>query len=128
MIYVICDPGVEERPNRITVHSLPPAGRQSSFNLNTTTHDLLYPKVMAVHGLLGLSRLSNRKGVKAVLPFEKDTISLKESPAFPSTTEHQSPQKRPSAHSQRSEGSASSICMCFPFIGSMMSSSHAMSE
>ena len=80
--------------------------RLGSFNSNTTTHDLLNQKVVVVHGLLGLSRLSNKKGVKAVLPFETDTISLKESPAFPSTTEHQSPQERPSAHSQRSERSA----------------------
>ena len=31
------DPRVEEGPNKITVHSLPPTGRQGSFNLNTTT-------------------------------------------------------------------------------------------
>ena len=91
----ICrDPGVEERPNGITVHSLPPTGRWGGFNSNTTTHDLLYQKVVAVHGLLGLSRLSNRKGVKAILPFETNTMSLEESPAFPSTTEHRSPQER----------------------------------
>ena len=88
------DPRFEERPNRITVHSLPPMGRQGGFNSNTTTHNLLYQKVVAAHGLLGLSRLSNRKGVKAVLPFETNTMSLEESPAFPSTTEHQSPQER----------------------------------
>ena len=34
---------------------------------------------------------------KVFLPFEMDTISLKESPAFLSTTEHRSPQERPSA-------------------------------
>ena len=122
------DPGVEEGPNGITVHSLPPTGRQGSFNSNTTTRDLLYHKVMAVHGLLGLSRLSNRKDVKTILPFEMNTKSLEESPASPSTTECRSPQERPSVHSQRSERSASSIRTCFPFIGSMMSRSRAMSE
>ena len=125
----ICrDPGVEERPNGITAHSLPPARRWGGFNSNTTTHDLLNQKVVVVHGLLGLSRLSNRKGVKVVLPFETDTISLKESPAFLSTTEHRCPQERPSAHSQRSEQSASNIHMHFPFIGSMTSRSRATSE
>ena len=125
----IChDPGVEERPNGITVHSLPPTGRWGGLNLNTTTHDLLYQKVVVVHGLLGLSRLSNRKGVKTILPFEMNTKSLEESPASPSTTGCQSPQERPSIHSQRSERSASSVCMCFPFIGSMTSCSRAMSE
>ena len=69
-------------------------GRRGSFNWNTTTHDLLYQIVMVVHGLLGLSRLSNRKGVKAILPFEMNTMSLEESPAFLSTTEHRSPQER----------------------------------
>ena len=122
------DPRVEEQPNRITAHSLPPARRRGGLNSSTTTHDLLNQKVMAAHGLLGLSRLCIRKGIKAVLPFEMDTISLKESPVFPSTTEHWSPQKRPSAHSQRSEWSASSVCTCFPFIGSMMSCSCATSE
>ena len=87
------DPGVEEQPNGITVHSLPPTGRWGSFNSNTTTHDLLYQKVVAVHGLLGLSRLSNRKDVKAILPFEMNTKSLEESPASPSTTGCQSPQE-----------------------------------
>ena len=87
------DPGVEERPNEITVHSLPPTGRRGGFNSNTTTRDLLYQKVVAAHGLLGLSRLSNRKDVKAILPFEMNTKSLEESPAFPSTTEHRSPQR-----------------------------------
>ena len=67
------DPGVEEQPNGITVHSLPPTGRRGSFNSNTTTRDLLYQKVVAAHGLLGLSRLSNRKGVKTILPFEMNT-------------------------------------------------------
>ena len=122
------DPGVEEQPNRITVHSLPPMGRQGSFNSNTTTHDLLYQKVMAVHGLLGLSRLSNRKGVRTILPFETNTKSLEESPASPSTTGCRSPQERPSIHSQRSERSAPSVCTCFPFIGSVTSRSHATSE
>ena len=122
------DPGVEERPNGITVHSLPPTGRQGSFNLNTTTRDLLYQKVMAVHGLLGLSRLSNRKDVKAILPFEMNTKSLEESPASPSTTGCWSPQERPSIHSQRSERSASSVRMRFPFIGSMTSCSNTTSE
>ena len=75
------DPGVEERPNGITVHSLPPMGRRGGFNLNTTTRDLLYQKVMAAHGLLGLSRLSNRRGIKTILPFEMNTKSLEESPA-----------------------------------------------
>ena len=88
------DSRVEEQPNGITVHSLPPMGRRGSFNLNTTTRDLLYQKVMAAHGLLGLSRLSNRKDVKAILPFEMNTKSLEESPAFPSTTEHRSPQEK----------------------------------
>ena len=69
------DPGVEEQPNGITVHSLPPMGRRGTFNSNTTTHDLLYQKVVAAHGLLGLSRLSNRKGVKTILPFEMNTKS-----------------------------------------------------
>ena len=78
-----CDSGVEERPNRITVHSLPPARRRGGFDLNTTTHDLLYQKVVAVHRLLGLSRLSNRKDVKAFLPFKMNTMSLKEKPCFP---------------------------------------------
>ena len=64
------DPGVEERPNGITVHSLPPTGRWGGFNSNTTTHDLLYQKVVAAHGLLGLSRLSNRKDVKTILPLK----------------------------------------------------------
>ena len=85
------DPGVEERPNGITAYSMPPVRRWGGFNLNTNTLDLLNREVMAAHGLLGLSRLSNRKGIKAVLPFETDTISLKESPAFLSTTEHLSP-------------------------------------
>ena len=70
---------------------------------------------MAAHGLLGLSRLSKRKGIKAVLPFEMDTISLKESPAFLSTTEHRSPQERPSAHSQRSEFFVM-YCITFTFL------------
>ena len=122
------DPGVEERPNGITVHSLPPTGRRGSFNSNTTTCDLLYQKVVAVHGLLGLSRLSNRKGVKTILPFETNTKSLEESPASPSTTGCRSPQERPSIHSQRSEQSASSIRTRFPFIGSVMSHSRATSE
>ena len=125
----IChDPRVEERPNGITVHSLPPTGRQGGFNLNTTTRDLLYQKVVAAHRLLGLSRLSNRKGVKTTLPFETNTKSLEESPASPSTTGCRSPQERPSIHSQRSERSASSICTRFPFIGSVTSRSRAMSE
>ena len=93
VLHICRDPGVEERPNGITVHSLPPTGRQGGFNSNTTTRDLLYQKVVAAHGLLGLSRLSNRKGVKAILPFEMNTMSLEESPAFPSTTEHWSPQR-----------------------------------
>ena len=97
------DPRVEEQPNRITVHSLPPMRRRGGFNLNTTTRDLLYQKVMAVHGLLGLSRLSNRKDVKTILPFKMNTKSLEESPAFPSTTGCRSPQEGPSVHSQRSE-------------------------
>ena len=122
------DPGVEERPNGTTVHSLSPMGRWGGFNSNTTNRDLLYQKVMVVHGLLGLNRLSNRKDVKAILPFEMNTKSLEESPAFPSTTEHQSLQERPSVHSQRSERSASNVCTCFPFIGSMMSHSRATSE
>ena len=122
------DPGVEERPNRITVHSLPPMGRQGGFNSNTTTRDLLYQKVMAAHRLLGLSRLSNRKGVKAILPFETNTKSLKESPASPSTNGCRSPQERPSIHNQRSERSASSARTHFPFIGSMMSHSCTTSE
>ena len=122
------DPRVEERPNGITVHSLPPTGRQDSFNSNTTTHDLLYQKVVVAHGLLGLGRLSNTKDVKAILPFEMNTKSLEESPAFPSTTERRSPQERPSVHSQRSEQSAPNIRMCFPFIGSVMSHSRATSE
>ena len=122
------DPGVEERPNGITVHSLPPMGRRGSFNLNTTTHDLLYQKVMAAHRLLGLSRLSNRKGVKTILPFEMNTKSLEESPAFPSTTGCRSPQERPSIHSQRLERSASSVRTCFPFIGSVTSCSRSTSE
>ena len=88
------DPRVEEQLNGITVHSLPQTGRQGNFNSNTTTHDLLYQKVMVAHGLLGLSRISNRKGVKTILPFETNTMCLEESPAFPSTTEHQSPQER----------------------------------
>ena len=125
----IChDPGVEEQPNGITVHSLPPTGRWGGFNLNTTTHDLLYQKVVAAHGLLGLSRLSNRKDVKAILPFEMNTKSLEESPASLSTTGCWSPQERPSIHSQRSEWSASSVRTCFPFIGSVMSCSCATSE
>ena len=122
------DPGVEERPNRITVHSLPPMGRWGGFNSNTTTRDLLYQKVMAAYGLLGLSRLSNRKDIKAILPFEMNTKSLEESPASPSTTGCWSPQERPSIHSQRSEWSAPSIRTCFPFIGSMTSCSRATSE
>ena len=48
---------------------------------------------MVAHGLLGLSRLSNRKDVKVILPFETNSKSLEESPAFPSTTEHRSPQR-----------------------------------
>ena len=122
------DPGIEERPNGITVHSLPPTGRRGGSNSNTTTRDLLYQKVMVAHGLLGLSRLSNRKGVKTILPFETNTKSLEESPASPSTTGCQSPQERPSIHSQRSERSASSIHMRFPFIGSVTSCSRATSE
>ena len=129
MFYSICrDPRVEERPNGITVHSLPPMGRRGGFNMNTTTRYLLYLKVVAAHGLLGLSRLSNRKDVKAILPFEMNTKSLEESPASRSTTGCRSPQKRPSIHSQRSERSASSVCTHFPFIGSVMSHSRAMSE
>ena len=125
----ICrDPGVEERPNGITVHSLPPTGRRGGFNSNTTTCDLFYQKVVAAHGLLGLSRLSNRKGVKTILPFETNTKSLEESPASPSTTGCRSPQVRPSIHSQRSERSAPSIHMHFPFIGSMTSRSRTTSE
>ena len=123
-----CDSGVEEQPNGITVHSLPPTGRQGGFNSNTTTRDLLYLKVVAVHGLLGLSRLSNRNTVKAILPFETNTKSLEESPASPSTTECWSPQERPSVHSQRSKRSAPNMCTCFPFIGSVMSRSCATSE
>ena len=119
------DPRVEERPNGITVHSLPPMGRRGSFNSNTTTRDLLYQKVMAAHGLLGLSRLSNRKGVKTILPFEMNTKSLEESPASPSTTGCRSPQERPSIHSQRSKRS---VRTRFPFIGSVTSCSHATSE
>ena len=126
--YLCLDPRVEERPNGITAHSMPPVRRRGDFNLNTNTHDLLNREVVAVHRLLGLSRLSNRKGVKVVLPFETDTIPLKKSPAFLSTTEHRSPRERPSAHSQRLERSASSICTRFPFIGSMMSHSRATSE
>ena len=122
------DPGVEERPNEITVHSLPPTGRWGGFNSNTTTRDLLYQKVVAAHGLLGLSRLSNRKDVKAILPFETNTKSLEESPASPSTTGCRSPQERPSIHSQRSERSASSVRTRFPFIGSVMSRSRATSK
>ena len=109
------DPRVEEGPNDITVHSLPPMGRRGGFNSNTTTHDLLYQKVVAAHRLLGLSRLSNTK-------------SLEESPASPSTTECRSPQERPSVHSQRSERSAPNVHMRFPFIGSMTSRSRATSE
>ena len=125
----IChNPRVEEGPSGITVHSLPPTARWGSFNSNTTTRDLLYQKVVAVHGLLGLSRLSNRKDVKTILPFEMKTKSLEESPASPSTTECRSPQERPSVHSQRSEWGASSVHTCFPFIGSMMSRSRATSE
>ena len=86
------DPRVEEGFNGITVHSLPPTGRQSGFYLNTTTLDLLYQKVVAAHRLLGLSRLSNRRGVKTILPFEMNTKSLEESPASPSTTGCRSPQ------------------------------------
>ena len=119
-----CDPGVEEQPNGITVHSLPPMGRWGGFNLNTTTRDLLYQKAVAAHGLLGLSRLSNRKGIKTILPFETNT----KSPAFPSTTGCWSPRERPSIHSQRSEWSAPSIRTCFPFIGSMTSRSRSTSE
>ena len=122
------DPGVEERPNGITVHSLRPMGRQGSFNLNTTTHDLLYQKFVVVHRLLGLSRLSNRKGIKTILPFEMNTKSLKESPASPSTTGCRSPQERPSIHNQRSERSAPSARTCFFFIGSVTSCSRTMSE
>ena len=122
------DSGVEERPNGITVHSLPPTGRRGGFNSNTTTRDLLYQKVVAAHRLLGLSRLSNRKDVKAILPFETNTKSLEESPASPSTTERRSPQERPSVHIQRSEWSASNVCTRFPFIGSVMSRSRATSE
>ena len=83
---------------------------------------------MAAYGPLGLSRLSNKKDVKAILPFETNTKSLEESPAFPSTTECQSSQERPSVHSQSSERSALNIRTCFPFIGSVMSRSRAMSE
>ena len=122
------DPGVEERPNGITVHSLPPTGRRGGFNSNTTTRDLLYQKVVAAHGLLGLSRLSNRKDVKAILPFETNTKSLEKSPASLSTTGCRSPQERPSIHSQRSERSAPSIRTRFPFIGSVTSRSRATSE
>ena len=122
------DPGVEERPNGITVHSLPPTGRRGGFNSNTTTRNLLYQKVMVAHGLLGLSRLSNRKGVKTILPFEMNTKSLEESPAFPSTTGCWSPRERPSIHSQRSERSAPSVHTHFPFIGSMTSCSRTTSE
>ena len=122
------DPGVEEQPNGITVHSLPPMGRRGGFNLNTTTHDLLYQKVVTVHGLLGLSRLSNRKDVKTILPFKMNTKSLEESSAFLSTTGCQSPQERPSVHSQRLERSAPNVRTCFPFIGSMTSCSCATSE
>ena len=122
------DSRVEEQPNGITVHSLPPTGRRDGFNSNTTTRDLLYQKVVAAHGLLGLSRLSNSKDVKAILPFEMNTKSLEESPASPSATERRSPQERPSVHSQRSERSGSSVHTCFPFIGSVMSHSCATSE
>ena len=128
LCYICHDPGVEEGPNGITVHSLPPTGRWGGFNSNTTTHDLLYQKVMAAHGLLGLSRLSNRRGIKTILPFEMNTKSLEESPASPSTTGCRSPQERPSIHSQRSERSASSIRTCFPFIANVTSCSCAMSE
>ena len=113
--YICHDPGVEEQPNGITVHSLPPMGRRGGFNSNTTTRDLLYQKVVVVHGLLGLSRLSNRKGVKTILPFEMNTKSLEESPASPSTTGCQSPQERPSIHSQRSERSAPERPHMLPF-------------
>ena len=127
IIYVVI-PGVEERPNGITVHSLPPTGRRGGFNSNTTARDLLYQKVVVAHGLLGLSRLSNRKGIKTILPFETNTKSLEESPASPSTTGCRSPQVRPSVHSQRLERSASSVCMHFPFIGSVTSRSRTTSE
>ena len=103
-------------------------GRQGGFNSNTTTRDLFYQKVVVAHGLLGLSRLSNRKDVKAILPFEMNTKSLEESPAFPSTTGRRSPQERPSVHSQRSEWSAPNIHTHFPLIGSVMSRSCTMSE
>ena len=83
---------------------------------------------MVANGLLGLSRLSNRKDIKVILPFETNTKSLKESPDFPSTTEHRSPQERPSVHSQRSEWSAPNVHTCFPFIGSVTSRSRATSE
>ena len=122
------DPGVEEQPNGITVHSLPPTGRRGGFNSNTTTRDLLYQKVVVAHRLLGLNRLSNRKGIKTILPFETNTKSLEESPASPSTTGCQSPQVRLSIHSQRSERSASSIRTRFPFIGSVTSHSRTTSE
>ena len=109
------------------IHCLQQGGGVALIS-NTTTHDLLYQKVMAAHGLLGLSRLSNRKDVKVILPFETNIKSLEESPAFPSTTGCRSPQERPSVHSQRSEWSALNICTHFPFIGSMTSHSHTTSE
>ena len=112
MLYICHDPGVEEQPNGITVHSLPPTGRRGGFNSNTTTHDLLYQKVMVVHGLLGLSRLSNRKGIKAVLPFEMDTMSLEESLAFPSTTEHRSPQERDLVPTAKGQNGVPRVSAC----------------
>ena len=60
---------------------------------------------------------------EGVLTFEVAAISLRESPTSCQLQSTGSPKQRPSARSQILERSASSACMCFPFIGSMMSCS-----
>ena len=128
LCYICRDPGVEERPNGITVHSLPPTGRRGSFNSNTTNHNLLYQKVMAAHGLLGLSRLSNRKDVKTILPLKRTLSPWRKALLSRQLLDAGLLKKRPSVHSQRLEWSAPNICTRFPFIGSVMSHSRATSE
>ena len=63
------NPGVEERPNGITVHSLPPMGRQGGFNSNTTTRDLLYQKVVVAHGAIRPEQAKQQKRRKDYLTF-----------------------------------------------------------
>ena len=54
------------------------------------------PQLRGCGGAQAMRPEQAKQKKKAFLPFETDTISLKESPDFLSTTEHCSPQERPS--------------------------------